>query len=232
MLKVGEHDANDEHKQGADREYHGDTAEVAQDHNVAQPDIPGARRDGQRDRTDRENGECDVQPEHKPVGERHAVDLSCGPFGSALDTRLVVVLPDGAAAYPACWRRVLRKSVTTYSPRLSGIARSTRPPFRLATSSTNADSRSSSASMNTFIVARRLVILSTSAKVSSSVSGDGGQSNQNRPSRRRCAVGSPSVMTITTGLCSGRRSRNRPASTSAWCRLVPCTMSQVSPASL
>ncbi len=47
---------------------------------------------------------------------------------------------------------------------------------------------------------------------------------------RRCAVGSPSVMTSTTGLCSGRRSRNRPARTSAWCRFVPWTMSQPRPA--
>src|SRR5260221_6187291 len=111
--------------------------------------------------------------------------------------------------------RARRKSLTTYSPRLSGMARSTRPPFRLATSSTNEISRSSSATMKPFTVARRLVILSTSAIVSSSVSGDGGQSNQKLPSRRRCAVGSPSGMISTIGLCSGRRSRKRPASTSA-----------------
>src|SRR5215469_18228784 len=42
-------------------------------------------------------------------------------------------------------RRARRKSRTTYSPRFSGLARSTRPPLRLATSSTKAVSRTSSA---------------------------------------------------------------------------------------
>ena len=45
--------------------------------------------------------------------------------------------------------------------------------------------------------------------------GSGGQSNQDRPSRCRWAVGSPSVTTMTTGSCSGCLSRYRPASTSA-----------------
>ena len=73
----------------------------------------------------------------------------------------------------------------TYSPRRSGAACSTRPPFLLATLSTNALSRASSASMKIFSAACRRVILSTSASVSSTVSGDGGQSNQERPSRCR-----------------------------------------------
>src|SRR5205807_1335557 len=90
----------------------------------------------------------------------------------------------------------------------------------------NAESRASSASMKIFSAACRRVILSTSARVSSTVSGDGGQSNQDRPSRCRWAVGSPSVTIKTTGSCSGCRSIWRPASSSAWCRLVPRTMSQ------
>ena len=45
------------------------------------------------------------------------------------------------------------------------------------------------------------------------------------PSSSRCAVGSPSVTTRTTGSAPECRRRCRPASCSACCRLVPCTMS-------
>src|SRR5215467_4983081 len=91
----------------------------------------------------------------------------------------------GCAVVNAPWQiyrlpflRVRRKSRTTNSPSRSGCALSTRPPFRRATSLTKAVKRSSSTSMKMFKGAFRRVILSTSARVSSSVSGAGGQSNQ------------------------------------------------------
>src|SRR5262252_448890 len=120
----------------------------------------------------------------------------------------------GCAVVNAPWQiyrlsflRVRKKSRTTNSPSRSGCALSTRPPFRRATSFTKAVKRSSSTSMKMFNGAFRRVILSTSARVSSSVSGAGGQSKKYPPSRRRWAVGSPSVTMSTIGSCSGRWSR-------------------------
>ena len=57
------------------------------------------------------------------------------------------------------------------------------------------------------------------------VAGVVGQSNTGCPSGRRCAVGSPSVTTRTTGSASGCRRRCRVASINACCRFVPCTHS-------
>src|SRR5260370_5862561 len=120
----------------------------------------------------------------------------------------------GCAVVNASWQiyrlpflRVRKKSRTPNSPSRSGCALSTRPPFRRPTSLTQAVKRSSSTTIKMFNWALRRVILSTSARVSSSVSGAGGQSNQYCPSRRRSAVGSPAVTMSTIGSCSGRWSR-------------------------
>ncbi|KLL13098.1 hypothetical protein FrCorBMG51_00840 [Protofrankia coriariae] len=85
--------------------------------------------------------------------------------------------------------------------------------------------------MKTLIVAPRRVRRSTSARVSSRVSGTGGQEKEGVPLRIRCAVGSPSVITRTTGSESGCRDSSRPASIRACWRFVPWTTSESRPAS-